>query len=243
MLTWLGHAGFKIECTDPTSQTKKVIYIDPWFNSPVCPEQEKASPVADLILVTHGHFDHCSDSPDLSKRTLAPILAIHELSQICSTLGATSVIGMNKGGTYEFDFCSVTMVSADHSTCGPNNDTATSAAGAPVGFVITFKDGTPAVYHAGDTNVFSDMKIISDLYSPKVALLPIGGNYTMGPREAGYAVSRFLESVVTVIPMHYGTFPLLKGTPEELRRELSGFGSSAQMRQMEYGEVMDLATI
>jgi len=216
MITWLGHAGFKIRCKDPSSGEQKVIFIDPWLSCPTCPESEKTQEKADLILVTHGHFDHCSDSPELSSKTGAPIVAVRELAEVLSAKGAAQITGMNKGGTLEYDYCNVTMVSADHSGGGPDG----VYAGAPTGFVVSFKDGSPSIYHGGDTNVFSDMKIISDLYQPQIALLPIGGHFTMSPREAAYALNQFLLSVKTVVPMHYGTFPLLKGNPEQLATEL-----------------------
>lgn len=120
---------------------------------------------------------------------------------------------MNKGGTVDFGFCTITMVSADHSS-GCLLDTCLVVGGEPAGYVIKAHDF--GIYHAGDTNVFSDMEIISEIYAPTHALLPIGGHFTMGPEEAAYAVCKFLKSVRHVVPMHFGTFPLLKGTIEEL---------------------------
>ena len=243
MLTWLGHAGFKIVVTDPSTGTKKIIFIDPWFNSPVCPENEKEQNQADLILVSHGHFDHSGDSPALSKKTGAPVECGYELSQYVEANGGTGA-GMNKGGTADYGWVKVTMVTADHSggcpTEGFNGAT-------PTGFVLHFADGSPSLYHAGDTNVFTDMKIISDLYEPAIALLPIGGHYTMSPREAAYALNQLLLSVRTVVPMHYGTMPILKGTPAELEEFLTNTfrpeGRNVRVVTMSYGETKELASL
>lgn len=214
-ITWLGHAGFKLEV--PTAAGDKIIFIDPWFGSPTCPESEKNPPAADLVLLSHGHFDHASDAPGLSQRTGAMIAASYELCSWCQSKGATNVWQMNKGGTLETEYCSAHLVSADHSGSGPDG----GYTGAACGWVLNFKNGAPGIYHAGDSNVFGDMRIICDLYSPRVALLPIGGKFTMGPYEAAYAAKKLLHSVTTVVPMHYGTFPPLTGSPAALREELA----------------------
>mmetsp|Transcript_3627 Transcript_3627/g.7800 ORF Transcript_3627/g.7800 Transcript_3627/m.7800 type:complete len:243 (+) Transcript_3627:257-985(+) len=221
-LTWIGHAGFKIVTSIPESDETRVVFIDPWFDCPTCPAEEKTPERADAIILSHGHFDHAGSAPELSKRTGAKVIASYELGTLIESQGATNVWKMNKGGTVELDFGWVTLVSADHSGSGGN--IAGYYAGDPVGIVIRFKNGAPAIYHGGDTNVFGDMKIISDLYEPKIALLPIGGNFTMGPTEAAYAVTKLLTSITHVVPMHYGTFPLLSGTPEALKAEIERFG-------------------
>ena len=134
-----------------------------------------------------------------------------------------SLIGMNKGGTVNLgNGLTVTMTSADHSSGCPG-DNGVANGGNPAGYVIEFPNG-PKIYHAGDTNVFSDMSIISELYNPSIACLPIGGHFTMSPREAGYALNKFLTSVKTVLPMHYGTFPVLTGTPDELKKQITRSG-------------------
>jgi L-ascorbate metabolism protein UlaG (beta-lactamase superfamily) len=242
MITWLGHAGFKIEVTDPSTGDKKIVFIDPWFNSPVCPESEKVQAKADLILVTHGHFDHCSDAPALSQKTGAPVVSEYELSKYITANGGTSS-GMNKGGTLELGWVDVIMVGADHSGGCPADG---FMCGAPAGFVLQFKDGSSSVYHGGDTNVFTDMNIISDLYQPKIALLPIGGHYTMSPREAAYALTRLLHSVLTVVPMHFGTMPVLKGNPAELQQFLNTFkteGRDVRVAAMSYGQTLALSSL
>ena len=128
---------------------------------------------------------------------------------------------MNKGGTLDFGFCTVTMVSADHSS-GCMGDPHLIYGGEAAGFVIKAHDF--AIYHAGDTNVFTDMNIITELYKPTHALLPIGGHFTMGPEEAAYAVAKFLTGVKHVIPMHFATFPFLKGTVEDFNKYLAKWG-------------------
>ena len=240
MLTWLGHAGFKIEVTDPTNNEKKIVLIDPWVNSPVCPESEKTQAKADLILVTHAHFDHCSDVPELGKKTNALVLCGGDLSRFMTANGVPSVSVLNKGGSADLGWVIVTMVTADHSGGCPGGNYICEANG----FVLKFKDGTPTIYHGGDTNVFSGMQIISDLYEPKVALLPIGGHYTMSPKETAYALNKFLSSVVSVIPMHYGTFPLLKGTPNELKEFLNEYNDrKVNVNEMSYGQKIDLNSV
>jgi L-ascorbate metabolism protein UlaG (beta-lactamase superfamily) len=213
-VTWLGHAGFKLEVVSASGP--KIVYIDPWLNSPVCPEAEKHPQTADLILLSHGHFDHASDAPGLSKETGAQIAASYELCSWAESKGVTNVYQMNKGGSLETDYLTAHLVAADHSGSGPEG----GYTGDACGWVINFKNGAPSIYHAGDSNVFGDMRIICDLYAPKIALLPIGGKFTMGPYEAAYAVKKLLHSVDTVVPMHYGTFPPLTGTPEQLTHEL-----------------------
>lgn len=239
-LTWIGHAGFKLVTTCPDSEEARVIFFDPWFECPTCPSEEKAPEKADVICISHGHFDHSSSATELSNRTGGAIIASYELGTLMETQGAANIRKMNKGGTIELDFCWITMVTADHS--GSGGTTAGYYAGDPVGFVVRFKNGAPAVYHAGDTNVFGDMRIISDLYSPKVALLPIGGNFTMGPTEAAYAVTKLLTSLTHVVPMHYGTFPLLSGTPEALRSEIERFGGhQPEIAALALGETLRLS--
>lgn len=244
MITWIGHAGFKIEVNDPESGEGKVLFIDPWFGSPNCPEAEKNPAKADLILVTHGHFDHCGDAPGLSETTGATIVCTYELGSYMESKKAKSVTSMNKGGSLDFGWVSVTMVGADHSGgCLEGG----FIGGNPAGFVIRFKGEPLSLYHAGDTNVFTDMKVLADLYEPKVALLPIGGHYTMGPREAAYGLNQFLHSVHTVVPMHFGTFPILKGTPAELEEFLENTfrpdGRRVRVHLMTIGERIPLSSL
>ena len=172
------------------------------------------------------------------------MVCIYDLAAYMEANGASSVTGMNKGGTFDFGWVEVTMVYADHSGGCPADG---FNANAPAGFVLRFKDGSPSVYHAGDTNVFQDMKIISDLYEPRVALLPIGGHYTMSPREAAYALNQLLLSVVTCVPMHFGTMPILSGTPEQLVEFLENTfkieGRNVRVNAMSYGQRIALLSL
>lgn len=213
-VTWLGHAGFKIEADG------KVIYIDTWLGNPFCPAELKAATPtdADLLLVTHGHFDHSVDAPVLLKASTKPgcaILSIYEIGQYYETVHGVAkeqLMAVNKSGTRDLGWCRVTMVSADHSSsCGMHQGNIFDG-GAAAGFVIRFP-AYPAVsiYHAGDTGIFLDMQLINELYQPSHLMLPIGGNFTMGPEEAAHACKFFTHARV-VIPMHFGTFPLLPGT-------------------------------
>lgn len=207
-VTWLGHAAFHI-----TTPEGKVVLIDPWLDNPKCPEHLKQFDRVDWILVTHGHFDHLGNTIELARTYQAHVVGIFELYLFVTSQGIENATGMNKGGTLDLGDIKVTMVSADHSSGAQNNGQVVYC-GDPVGYVVRFSNGV-SIYHAGDTNVFGDMQLIGRLYHPDVALLPIGGLYTMSPPEAAEAIR--LLGVKKVIPMHYGTFPPLTGTPEELR--------------------------
>ena len=160
---------------------------------------------ADIILVTHGHGDHVGDSVDIAKKTGAKVIAMPEITQYMSNRGLTDLVGMNKGGTFTSEGIHITMVHALHSSSIREGNQVIYG-GDPAGFVVRFENGFP-VYHAGDTDVFMDMKIIGDLYKPQVALLPIGSHYTMGPEGAVYACKLIRPKYV--IPMHFSTFPVL----------------------------------
>jgi len=207
-VTWLGHAAFRV-----VSPGGRVILFDPWLDNPKCPPQWKSLDRVDLILPTHGHFDHLGNTVDLAKKHNAKVVAIYEISVWLESKGVTTVIGANKGGTVDVDGLRVTMVPADHSS-GIAEGGQVVYGGDPVGFVVQLENGF-RIYHAGDTNVFGDMRLIGRLYRPDLALLPIGGHFTMGPLEAAEAIR--LLGVSRVIPMHYGTFPILAGTPDQLR--------------------------
>ena len=208
-LTWLGHASFVLKT--PGGQ---YLVFDPWLEgNPKCPQQFYNWDKADYILLTHGHFDHMGSAAALAKKTGAKVISNFEIATYLGSLGVANTIGMNKGGTLEFGDIKITMVYADHSS-GISTDTGTIYGGEAAGFVVTLENGM-TIYHAGDTNVFSDMALIKMLYLPEVVLLPIGGHFTMSPKEAAYAVG-LLEPKV-VIPMHYGTFEALSGTPEALK--------------------------
>ncbi len=210
-LVWFGHSAFSI-----TSPGGKNILIDPWLENPKAPPEAKELSKVDLILVTHGHSDHVGNTVELSKRFGAKVLAIYEVYAYLQSHGVTTAQGMNKGGTVDVLGMKVTMVDAKHSS-GIDSNGSMSPGGEAAAFVVEFENGF-TLYHAGDTTVFSDMKLIGELYRPQAALLPIGGLYTMGPREAALACK--LLNPRFIIGMHYGTFPMLTGTPAELRKYL-----------------------
>lgn len=213
-LTWLGHATFRVET--PGGRT---ILIDPWvMNNPKCPESEKNLKKVDVMLCTHGHGDHIGDAVEIAQSYNPTVIAIYELGLWLEKKGVKNVSGMGKGGTQTVGDIKVTMVHADHS-CGIQDGGQIVYGGEACGYVVEFSNRMK-IYHAGDTNVFGDMAIIRDLYAPDIALLPIGDHYTMSPREAAYACK--LLQPKAVIPMHFGTFPLLTGTPEALRKLVPG---------------------
>jgi L-ascorbate metabolism protein UlaG (beta-lactamase superfamily) len=205
-ITFLGHSAFKL------TDGKINVLIDPWLSNPLLNTPVARVGKVDVILVTHGHGDHLGETVAVAQATGATVVAIHELSVILAGQGAPQVIGMNKGGTAAVGGLQVTMTQAVHSSAVEEGGKFI-AAGDPGGFVVRFPNGFTA-YHAGDTAVFKDMELIRELYHPELAMLPIGSHYVMSPREAALAC-RLLKPR-WVIPMHYGTFPVLTGTPEEL---------------------------
>ena len=223
---WLGQAAFKI-----TTPKGKVIVIDPYLTkNPKTPEKYKdlsALGHVDLIMVTHGHFDHTLDMPALAKLSGAPVVINADMGTTYATLGlvpAKQMVRMNKSGSVQplGPGITITMVHAEHSSEVVYTDPETKKqsvhpGGEPAGYIIKLENGF-TIYHAGDTGVFGDMKFIGEYYKPDLALLPIGGWFTMDPVHAAYA-TRLLKPK-QVIPMHYGTFPVLKGTPEEYKKAL-----------------------
>ncbi len=211
-LTWLGHATWLID----TPSGKRII-IDPWvMQNPVCPDNLKDPGDLDAMLITHAHFDHIADAVELATSKSPQVVAIAETATWLGSKGVKDPIGMNKGGTVEAAGCRVHMVHALHS-CGIQDGDQIIYGGEAAGYVLDIEGFR--LYHAGDTAVFGDMQLIGKLLEPDVAMLPIGDHYTMGPRSAAEAIR--LLGVKTVIPMHYGTFPLLTGTPDDLRKEAS----------------------
>ena len=210
-LTWLGHASFRID-----SPGGKRIYVDPWLSGPTCPESEKNPERVDLIALTHGHADHVGETVELAQRFGCPVVALVELRGWLSTKGLPEDMSQspNKGGTVAVDGIKITLTDANHSSSA-NENGGVVYLGEPAGLVIELENGFK-LYFAGDTNVFGDMQLIGRIYAPDVAVLPIGDHFTMGPREAAVALE--LLGVARCVPCHYGTFPLLTGTPAELRK-------------------------
>ena len=228
-VTWLGHAAFLIE-----SPGKARIAIDPWIgNNPKFPKGFDFGRL-DAIAATHGHFDHFGDDGiPLAKRSGATVVAIFELALHCASSGVEKVSGMNKGGSQRIAGVEFRMVQAVHSAGTSGAGRESNFPADPCGYVLTFEDGF-RLYHAGDTNVFSDMALIGELYEPDLALLPIGDFYTMGPREAAKACE--LLGAPRVVPMHWGTFPVLPGTPAALREEIKKRGLSTEVVELAPGQ-------
>ena len=207
-LTWLGHAAFRVDTADG-----KRIYVDPFLANPKCPDGEKEPERMDVIALTHGHSDHVGETVDLSKRFSPEIVAQIELKDWLGNQGATvgDVPGPNKGGTVEAAGLEFTLVNAFHSSSSDDG----AYLGEACGIVVEAENGTK-LYFAGDTCVFGDMQLIGRIYEPDVAIVPIGDHYTMGPREAAVALE--LIGATRCVPCHWGTFPVLTGTPEELQK-------------------------
>jgi L-ascorbate metabolism protein UlaG (beta-lactamase superfamily) len=208
-ITWLGHAAFRLDTPGGTR-----LYVDPWLSgNPSCPEGERNPERVDLIAVTHGHDDHTGDTVALHQRFGCPVVAQVELRGWLTAQGVADdgmANSINKGGTVTVGDIRLTLTDANHSSSAHDG----TYLGEGCGLVIRIESG-PTVYFAGDTNVFGDMALIARSYRPDVAVLPIGDHFTMGPDEAAVALE--LLGVTRCLPSHYGTFPLLTGTPEALR--------------------------
>lgn len=215
--TWIGHGTWKAR-----SAKGKEVLIDPWvMGNPVAPEPLKTVDKCDLMLISHGHFDHIHDALEIARRTKPMIVCNHEIGTWLGSKGLDGerIIATNKGGAVDVDGITVLLVRAEH-TCGITDDNgAIVYGGEACGFVIQFENGF-TVYFAGDTDVFGDMALIAELSKFDVAFLPIGGFYTMGPDRAAKAAQ--LLGVKTVVPMHFGTFPILSGSPSQLQELVGG---------------------
>ena len=213
-ITWLGHSTFLLG----TPGGRRLIF-DPWLvDNPCCPEEWKRKvPTVDLVLVSHGHSDHVGDAARVARENNAPVVGMVELCRWLQRQGVRRVEPMNLGGTITVAGLRVTLVEAQHSSACLDDESSVYL-GAPSGFILTLEDGR-VIYFAGDTDVFEGMRLIREQYHPEVAFLPIGDRFTMGPRGAALACD--LLGVKQVVPMHYGTYPALTGTPRELRKSVS----------------------
>jgi L-ascorbate metabolism protein UlaG (beta-lactamase superfamily) len=225
-LTWLGHASFRLD-----TPGGKRVYVDPWLGNPKCPDAEKEPERIDVVAVTHGHSDHVGETVELAQKFSARVVALVELRGWLTKQGVAEQMSdaPNKGGTVDVDGVKITLTDANHSSSADDG----TYLGEPAGLVIELENGF-TLYFAGDTNVFGDMQLIGRIYEPDVAVLPIGDHFTMGPREAAVALE--LLGVKRCVPCHYGTFPLLHGTPDQLRELAPG----VELIAPEPGETIEL---
>ena len=212
-VTWLGHATVLVELPSGIK-----LLIDPFIeHNPKFPKNFVLPEKIDYILLTHGHMDHTADVIPIAHKHAATVLGMVELAGYFAGKGVASTVGFNLGGTVQLPGVAVTLVEAKHSS-SIDEDGASLYLGVAAGLVLTIEDG-PVLYHAGDTSVFRDMELIRELYAPDLAMLPIGDHYTMGPKEAALA-ARYLQPQL-ILPIHWGTFPGLTGTPQALAKLVS----------------------
>jgi L-ascorbate metabolism protein UlaG (beta-lactamase superfamily) len=232
-ITYLGHATFRV-----VTAGGEQILIDPFLTeNPMTPEDLKEIGELDTMLITHGHFDHFADAIPVAQQTGAMVVANFEIFSYLQSKGMENVMPIQKGGTAQVGGIKVTATHAFHSSSIAEEDGTIVYAGEPMGYILEFESGFK-VYHAGDTAVFGDMRLIGELYSPDLALLPIGNQVVMSPFEAAHAAR--LLGVGHVVPIHYATFPFLPGTAEDFQKHINEIAPGVTVHIMQPGE--DLAS-
>jgi L-ascorbate metabolism protein UlaG (beta-lactamase superfamily) len=228
-ITYLGHSAFRF-----VTAGGEQILIDPFLtNNPQTPEELKQVGELDTMLITHGHFDHFEDAIPVARETGALAVADFEIFAYLQSQGIENAMPMQKGGTSQVGGIKVTATHAFHSSSIQTEDGSLIYGGEPVGYIVEFESGFK-LYHAGDTAIFGDMQLIGELYRPDLAFLPIGNQVVMSPFEAAHAAR--LLGVRHVVPIHYGTFPFLPGTPEEFQQRVSEIAPGTTVRVMQPGE-------
>jgi L-ascorbate metabolism protein UlaG (beta-lactamase superfamily) len=214
-VTWYGHSAFRLDFGG------KAVLIDPFFtgNPGVGGDTEAAQKGVSHILLTHGHSDHVGDAIEISKKTGAKIVANFDLCMWIAAKGVEKFDPMNTGGTTDQGGFTVTLVRADHSSAVFENGVSSSL-GNPCGVIVKAK-GEPTIYHMGDTDIFSDMALINELYQPDVAMVPMGDRFTMSPHTAALAVKRYFH-FKAVFPCHYGSFPIIEKNADRFVFEMKG---------------------
>jgi L-ascorbate metabolism protein UlaG (beta-lactamase superfamily) len=231
-ITWAGHGTFHL-----TTPEGRGVLIDAWLDgNPACPDELKVRLRQNLaaVLVTHAHFDHIADLVALVRETGAKVVCQYDLLPYLEGQGVAGeqLVGFNKGGSVSVADMKITMTNAHHSSSISENGQ-TFELGTACGFVVRMSNGF-TIYHTGDTSATMDMQIIGDIYRPDLAILPIGDHFTMDPRQAGYALK--LIGAKYAIPGHYGTFPILTGTPEALVAACAEFGVATEVIALKPGE-------
>lgn len=232
-ITWYGHATYVYK-----TPGGKRIMVDPWVaGNPACPDKLKKVKDLDVMLLTHGHQDHIGDAVQVAKDAKPKtVVGIFELCAWLEKKGVEGCMAMNKGGTVAVEGVRATMLHADHSCGIKDDDGSIIYGGEAVGYLLEMENGF-RVYASGDTAIFGDMRLYGEMFRPDLAVLPIGDHFTMDPRQAAYACE--MLGVRQVIPSHYGTFPVLTGTPDKLREELQKRGYECEVLETELGGTID----